>query len=318
MSSLTHFEGFARGWFVVAFSSEIASGELRPIRYFARDLVLFRSESGEAAVVDAHCPHLGAHIGFGGEVVGEGVRCPFHAWRFDGRGRCVEIPYASRIPARARLGAYPVVERNGMIFVWHDPEGGQPRYEIPTIETHGDEAWTDWNHDLLVVKTQPWEVMENVADYGHFLPVHDTLIETFSNDFEGHRAVQRSSGQGRVSEGDDGVSGFAGVATYHGPAYQVSEMESFIPMVMVNAHTPVDGETLHLRFAVSIRSVGDGGRSARIAESFVANAHEGFSQDLQIWENKRFLVRPQLCDGDGPIMKLRQWYAQFYRRADEG
>ena len=57
------------GWFVLGYSDELAPGQVEAIHYFGRDLVLFRTEAGEAAVFDAFCPHLGAHLGHGGRAV---------------------------------------------------------------------------------------------------------------------------------------------------------------------------------------------------------------------------------------------------------
>ena len=54
------------GWFAVAFSSELEAGEVKPVRYFGKELVLFRTSDGEAHLLDAFCPHLGAHLGHGG------------------------------------------------------------------------------------------------------------------------------------------------------------------------------------------------------------------------------------------------------------
>ena len=64
------FPGYPRGWFVIGVSTELAPGDVRPIRYFGREMVLYRSESGAAIVHDAFCPHLGAHLGHGGKVIG--------------------------------------------------------------------------------------------------------------------------------------------------------------------------------------------------------------------------------------------------------
>ena len=111
-----------RGWFFVAYSDELATGEVRTLNYFERELVLFRRADGVAHVVDAFCPHLGAHLGHGGTVVGNTLRCPFHGWRFGGDGACVEVPYATRIPATARLKLWPTIERNGFVLVWYDPD----------------------------------------------------------------------------------------------------------------------------------------------------------------------------------------------------
>ena len=51
------------GWFQIAASDEIKPGEVKPLKYFGKDLVIWRSEDGELSVLDAFCPHLGAHLG---------------------------------------------------------------------------------------------------------------------------------------------------------------------------------------------------------------------------------------------------------------
>ena len=86
---------FPNGWFQVAYSDEVADGDVVPLQYFGKDLVLFRGQDGVPRVLDAFCPHLGAHLGYGGRVEDNCIRCPFHAWRFDGAGKCVDVPYAN-------------------------------------------------------------------------------------------------------------------------------------------------------------------------------------------------------------------------------
>src|SRR5262245_58880393 len=133
--------GYPKGWFVVCFSTELPPGGVRPLRYFGRDMVAFRGEDSEVRVIDAHCPHLGAHFGYGGKVVGGCIRCPFHAWEFDGAGQCTRVPYAAKIPPRARVGAFRVREVNGVVLVHHDSEGGEPAFEIPVIPEVGSSDW---------------------------------------------------------------------------------------------------------------------------------------------------------------------------------
>ena len=88
--------GLPNGWFQLAYSDELKAGELEKLEYFGRPLVLYRGDDGVAHVLDAHCPHLGAHLGYGGEVAEISVRSPFHHWELDGDGRCSKIPYAKR------------------------------------------------------------------------------------------------------------------------------------------------------------------------------------------------------------------------------
>ncbi|MEN3271267.1 MAG: hypothetical protein V7636_28, partial [Actinomycetota bacterium] len=61
---------YPTGWYLLAESKDVQPGDVLPIEYFGKELVLFRTEAGEAVVLDAHCPHLGAHLGYGGTVEG--------------------------------------------------------------------------------------------------------------------------------------------------------------------------------------------------------------------------------------------------------
>ena len=129
---------FPNCWFQVAYSDELEPNAVMPLQYFGKDLVLFRGEDGKARVLDAFCPHLGAHLGYGGLVRENTIRCPFHAWRFDGEGRCVDVPYANKIPPLAKLDAWPVCEVNGLIVVWHHMEGRPPAFELPVLPEYGN------------------------------------------------------------------------------------------------------------------------------------------------------------------------------------
>ena len=110
MSESTAPHRYPRGWFPVGLTTEVATGEIKSVHYFGRQMIVYRGEDGVARISDAYCPHLGADIGVGGKVEDNCVRCPFHAWKFGPDGACVEVPYAKRIPPRARIGTYPVDE----------------------------------------------------------------------------------------------------------------------------------------------------------------------------------------------------------------
>ena len=99
------------GWFIVA---DVRRDRPRPgARRCTTSVATWCCSAPRPAspgVVDAYCPHLGAHLGVGGQVEGDCMRCPFHGWEFDGdSGACVEIPYGERerIPAKAHARAVP-------------------------------------------------------------------------------------------------------------------------------------------------------------------------------------------------------------------
>jgi 3-ketosteroid 9alpha-monooxygenase subunit A len=304
------FEGYARGWFVIGWSQDLTADVL-PMRYFGKKLVAYRDDTGAAVVLDAICPHLGADLGAGGVVVDGTVRCPFHHWRFGSDGGCKHIPYSDQIPKQAKVKSWPVREVNGILFVWHDRDGAEPDWEPPVLKGFGEAAWTGWSTNVLRVKTHPREIVENVADKAHFPVVHGTHVDVFENEYREHLAIQNTKGVAYPRGG--GKDTFENQATYYGPAFQLSEMKGVLNSKLLNAHTPIDENTLDLRFGVMLAVNGDLAKSERFAQAYVDNLTTGFHEDIAIWENKAWRDMPVMCAGDGPIGRLRQWYRQFYQ-----
>jgi len=305
--------GYPKGWFVISFSDELAVGELKRLDYFGKAFALFRGEDGAAVLLDAHCAHMGASMADGGRVVGNTLECPFHAWRYASDGRCVEIPYAKKIPPKACVKRWQLQEKSGLIHMWYDPAGGEPQYALPELPEWEHPDWTRWTMSTMRIKTHPKEIVENVVDLAHFPHVHFTDVVSFENEFDGHMATQRTRGIAYPVKGvrDE----FDITATYFGPAVQISWMSGNLESRLVNAHTPVNEGELDLRFGCMVREVGSG-RAESFARMYAKSLKVGFFQDIAIWEHKKYRDAPVLCDGDGPFMKLRRWYAQFY--ADAG
>jgi 3-ketosteroid 9alpha-monooxygenase subunit A len=303
-------QSYPRGWFVVGFSTDVAVGQTRGIEYFGEKMVMFRGEDGAVNVLDAYCAHMGANLAAGGKVVGNTIECPFHAWRYCGTGECVAIPYAKKIPEKARQKAWRVREVNGLILLHHDPTGAEPDFEIPVIAEYGTPEWLPWTTKMYRVKTHPREIVENLADKAHFPRVHATEIEEFGFEVDGHTATQRVKGRAILPGG--GVDKFSSTTTYHGPAYLLMRMSGIFDNYMLVAHTPISHNELDLRLGVSLKLAGDRKKTEALVDIYMNNLKSGFEDDLRIWENKFYREVPVLCDGDGPIMQLRRWYRQFY------
>lgn len=322
---------YPRGWFIIGVSDDFTSEEPTPMRYFEKDLVGYRGEDGTVRVLDAHCPHLGAHLGYGGTVEGNEIRCPFHAWKFNGEGQCTEIPYAERIPTKAFTRCWHTHESHGWVFLWHDPEGSSPLYDIPAITEYQSDNWTDWISRRLELKTHPREIIENVADKAHFVYVHGfAQVNKFENIYQDHMATQIMSGTSEFGSTTDTT------ATYYGPAYQVTWMDSIFNSRLINANTPIDENTVHLWFGVMLEKMDITEETKALLEmmfeqqevtvgteikdehleaiqlAYVDATRNGFDEDVAIWEHKLYRTNPTLCDGDGPLNKLRKWYQQFY------
>ena len=53
------------GWYFVSYSDDLDAGQSKPLHYFDTELVLFRTEDGNPVLMEAYCPHMGAHLGHG-------------------------------------------------------------------------------------------------------------------------------------------------------------------------------------------------------------------------------------------------------------
>ncbi|MFK7975542.1 MAG: Rieske 2Fe-2S domain-containing protein [Halioglobus sp.] len=328
---------YARGWHVVLFSQELARGEVKKLHYFDNDFVIYRGESGNVAILDAHCPHLGANLASGeGRILGDNIACPFHGWTFDPTGQCVDIPYAKSIPEKARhaLKGWPVLEQYGYIALWYDPMGGEPESYLPEIPQWNTEGWGDWKFSRSRIQAKPCDVIENIVDIAHFPHVHGGFVKAFENRFTDRSVTQLSTVKrspdakmiipdgvemdlesSRNEAGEDADAW--GDATYHGPSIMYYYTESTSDEMnfkswWVNCHTPINENEVDLCSAVIVSSMDGSALDAEFAELYPQMAHLAFGQDVEIWKDKVYREDPILCDGDGPINKLRKWYEQFY------
>ena len=111
-----------------ALDPAMAIRPVRAVRILGQDLVLFRNAQGAYGLLDRDCPHRGADLAYGRNE-GDGLRCPFHGWKFDVHGQCLETPAepdGSRLCQQVRQRSYPLVERSGILFAWLGPEGSTP------------------------------------------------------------------------------------------------------------------------------------------------------------------------------------------------
>ena len=101
---------------------------IKAVRLLGQDLVLFRDAAGTWGLLDRDCPHRGADLAFA-RFEADGIRCPFHGWKFAPDGRCLDTPaepIGSTLCSRVRQRSYPVREQSGVVFAYLGPEGSAP------------------------------------------------------------------------------------------------------------------------------------------------------------------------------------------------
>jgi len=317
MSGRYPFPASPNGWFSIGTTEDLAPGEVTAVSYLGRDLVLFRGDDGGARVFDAHCPHLGAHLGVGGRVCGDGIVCPFHGWCFDGDGRLVEVPGLDR-PPRAAASSWNVCERNGRIFVWHHAGGEPPSFEV-TAYREDDADWTPWRSNTYRVRVHVQDLTENIIDRSHFSSVHDMeapLQEHFQVSFCGtSMVVEQSLKITAVSETGFEVNTRT---TTCGPGIVAIEVnQSPIEMLTYITQTPIDEEFTEVNLLFSMKRLPDAGATESISELNDQITNLQFTQDVPIWENKIYRERPIVTKADGPVAQYRRWFRQFYSEASE-
>jgi nitrite reductase/ring-hydroxylating ferredoxin subunit len=312
------------GWFQVAWSDQVGVGAVHAMKYFGQELVAWRSESGRVTVMNAYCEHLGAHLGFGGYVVGEVIQCPFHGWQWNAEGRNVCIPYQDRPNRGRRMTTYPVAELNESIYIWHDAAGREPFFDPPDVFAafaDGSSAAEYYPQQRLfreALELHPQYVLENGVDFAHFKYVHQTPIVPvftrhdfaepvsyvdFTITFEGDDDQSIDD----VRSGVEAINGGLGIA--------VTKSWGMVDNRTISAVTPVDDATCDVRFMVYIGRVPgkDSERARTKAEAFGNEVIRQFAQDIHIWSHQRYSDPPALATAEHEgFTAIRKWAMQFY------
>ncbi len=317
---------FARGWHCLGLAEPFRDGRPHAVQAFGSKLVVFADSAGALHVLDGYCRHMGGDL-TQGTVKGDQVACPFHDWRWGGDGRCAAIPYAKRVPARARTRSWLTLEQNKQLFVWNDPEGSPPPDDvvIPRIDGAFSDEWSSWTWDSVTIEgSNCREIVDNVVDMAHFFYIHFAFPTYFKNVFEGHVATQYMHSRGRPDAGKGSGYGdedllLRSEASYFGPSYMVNPLVTDykgveVEVILVNCHYPVTADSFVLQWGLIVKKLEgvDDEMADKIAGKYARSFGDGFLQDVEIWKNKSRIDNPLLCEEDGPVYQLRRWYEQFY------
>ena len=127
-----------RYWQPVALSEELPAGAgPRAVTIMGEELVLFRDDRGRPGLLGLHCSHRGTDLSYG-RIENGGLRCLYHGWLYDIRGRVLEQPGepggGAQRDAICHL-AYPCQEAGGVVFAYMGPGGPPllPNYEFLTV-----------------------------------------------------------------------------------------------------------------------------------------------------------------------------------------
>jgi 3-ketosteroid 9alpha-monooxygenase subunit A len=311
------------GWFQIGWSAEFIPGRAVPLHYFGVDLVAYRGESGTMHVFDAYCPHMGAHLGHGGTVEGDCLRCPYHGWLYDEHGCNIEIPYGDRTRVEVRTEPWPVHEVDGVVLVFSgetppfDPPQSFARSQHPTwpLEHFGTRIWRN-------LTMTPQVAADNVSDAAHFKFVHRSndhaTLVTFDDQgvpFRAEYAIRFGGGLPSTWATPDGpIDGSISTESW-GVGLMWNRLGGYDEVMSMLGVTPVDIGRSDVRVSVWVpRTRGNGtelGESIR--DRWIAEQHGQVESDLLIWTNQTYVAKAPFVPAEAAGLRAyRQWSRQFY------
>jgi nitrite reductase/ring-hydroxylating ferredoxin subunit len=110
------------------------------LKLLGESLIAIRNTNGELGAMDEFCAHRGVSLWFGRNEE-NGIRCPYHGWKYDISGQCVDLPSdveGGKLCSRIKLKSYPMVERGGIIWIYMGPADKKPplpEWEFATVPT---------------------------------------------------------------------------------------------------------------------------------------------------------------------------------------
>ena len=324
----------AAGWYI-GLRSDTLRARPRPLELFGRELVAWRDGTGRAVVLSRYCAHLGASLALG-RVVDGCLRCPFHHWRYDAAGTCVEIPGAAGISRTAHVRAYPVAERHGYIWVWYG--GAEPAYPLPEVPALDASRGRYFTYRFAHTTPAPARrVLENAFDSYHFMTLHNvkpsepvalTMLTDQRDAAENGPHIAGGAWIGAVLESRglhlprplralgitadrfsllvDGWPGGQRLAFYLDGKLMARELLGVTPVAP--GHTVMQGWTLVPRSSRPVRDV-------LLLLGYRAQHWQGTREDLAIYRDAADGERAVPVRYDHGVLRFRKWWADWVERA---
>jgi phenylpropionate dioxygenase-like ring-hydroxylating dioxygenase large terminal subunit len=259
------------------------------------DKVMWRSREQLVACA-RYCTHAGADLS-GGRIVDGRLVCPYHGYSFGPDGH----PDAA-IPALRRLATDEIL---GDGIAWLGEE--EPTWRCPSGTNLVPSGWKILEDRTLELQASVLEIVENVADVEHFVPVHQSpqapVVD--SVDISGH--LLRIMSTHRLRSG----SRFGVKVHAHGPGLMVSDFGRGPWLRAIALHAPASARAVQARFIVAVP---EGLLSrprygiATVALELAGQLSAQLLEDNQIWRSRNTGIDTRSSQ---PIQTVRRWFTQF-------
>lgn len=323
-------DSLPKGWFQIGWSTDFESGKTYPLRYFGEDQVAFRKGDGQLVLMEAYCRHMGAHLGHGGVVVGDRVRCPFHGWEWGCDGANASIPYGDLPQMPLTMRVWPVCEVDGVVLAWDGPAGAEPEWAPGGFAPQQTESFWPlspktcnlWKGLGIV----PQLVPENSVDGPHVRFVHGAAdvpeLASFTAESHVFRTFYNTTwGKGYARTWATPKGETNGHITFEsrGVGLVWSQLIAFETITILVGTTPIDKDRSDQRITLWIPMERSDGSplSEEVRDRWFAQELQQMEADIQVWENLSYRARPGFTRVElAPHRALRSWAEQFYDRGE--
>ncbi len=159
-------------WYAAGQSKEFKTGKPQARTIFDIPIVFWRKKDGTVSAILDRCNHRNAPLSKG-KTIDDCLVCPYHGWKYDPNGQCVDIPsegpYKERIPNK-KVDAYKITEQYGLVWVWMGRKAPDKEpFKMPIMEEKG---WK-WYYMRTPFPNNVTDLVENFMDVPHTVYVHE-------------------------------------------------------------------------------------------------------------------------------------------------
>ena len=278
-------------WYVAGLAREFAPMQLQGQVVAEKPLVLWRAGDGRVVAFDDRCVHKRMALSQGRLVDGGVLECAYHGLCYDATGRCVRVPSHpdGHIPPGAQLRRAPVIEQDGLVWVWPGDPANAAAAQPPRLAEIADPAWDTRDTGPMPIAANLMLLIENLLDITHFYPLHDGNI----GDVENSRIpIRLDEGE---TDGNRYVGTIREVCGYRQPPY----LEDYLEYAVVDRrHTHFMLSPAVTRVEMKVWPAGRLGDAAAERGYVIIHTHTPVDRSHHVWRLIINMPAGQKCRSD--------------------
>jgi phenylpropionate dioxygenase-like ring-hydroxylating dioxygenase large terminal subunit len=292
-------------WYTAGLSQEFAMQQLRGQVIAEKPIVVWRGAAGNVVAFDDRCCHKRMPLSAGRFLADGLLECTYHGLCYDATGQCVRVPSHpdGHIPPNARLRPVPVIEQDGLVWVWPGDPAKSGTARPPRVPEMASPEWDTADvNGAMRVPANSLLLIENLLDITHFYPLHDGNI----GDVENSRIpIKVEEG---VSDGTAFVGTVREVRGYRQPPY----LEEYLGYEFVDRHhTHFMLSPALTRVQMRVWPAGKFGDAASERGYVIIHTHTPIDRRNHVWHLIVSMPKGLMCKSDPAKTAISRFVETF-------